>query len=149
MAITTFYTHLTDLTGFACRLTQKVYSTGQNVLVWLPDEESVQQFDQALWSFNPISFIPHEIWLSGQDELADLPIVLLSCGSELPKISESSIIINLDDIFWCDAPQPPQRVLELVSADLDSLAAARQRFRTYRKAGYIIEHYDMRKKDGK
>jgi DNA polymerase III subunit chi len=149
MATTTFYTHLTDLISFACRLTQKVYRTGQKVLVWLPDDESVQQFDQALWSFSPNSFIPHEIWLSSQDELADLPIVLLACGSELPKVSENSIIINLADIFWCDAPQPPQRVLELVSADLDSLAAARQRFRTYQKAGYIIEHHDMRKKDGK
>lgn len=145
MATTTFYTHLSDLSDFACRLTQKVLKSGQKVLVWLEDAEQVQQFDQALWAFDPISFIPHEIWLGGQNLRGDLPAVLLACGDELPELSENRVVINLADIYWCNAPQPPQRILELVSADLDALTAARQRFRTYRNAGYTIEHHDMRK----
>lgn len=145
MATTTFYTHLNDLTGFACRLTQKVYKSGQNVLVWLTDEEHLHQFDQTLWSFEASSFVPHEICLSGQP-LPSIPHrVLLACGIKLPSINADIVVINLADIYWCNAPQPPQRILELVSADVDDLALARQRFRTYRKAGYTIEHHDMRK----
>jgi DNA polymerase III subunit chi len=54
------------------------------------------------------------------------------------------VVINLADVYWCDAPIIPDRVLELVSTDLDEIAAARQRFRTYRDAGFVIEHHDMR-----
>lgn len=145
MATTTFYTHLTNPTVFACRLAQKVYKSDQNVLVWLPDEKSLHKFDQALWSFDSTSFVPHDIWLSEKIQPNSVKTVILACGVNLPLVTDF-VIINLADIYWFEAPHPPQRVLELVSTDLDELAAARQRFRTYRDAGYSIEHYDMRKK---
>ena len=104
MATTTFYTHLNDLTGFACRLTQKVYKSGQNVLVWLMDEEHLHQFDQTLWSFEASSFVPHEICLSDQPLPSISHKVLLACGTKLPSINADIVVINLADIYWCNAP---------------------------------------------
>ncbi|PIT51907.1 hypothetical protein BHC44_09895 [Snodgrassella alvi] len=144
MATTTFYTHITDPVSFTCRLTQKVYKSGASVLIWLEDESSMSRFDQALWSFQATSFIPHEIWSPQQPQLIAGQLVLLAYGTDLPTIQKDWVVINLADVYWCDAPQIPERVLELVSTDLDEIAAARQRFRTYRDAGFIIEHHDMR-----
>jgi DNA polymerase III subunit chi len=144
MAITTFYTHITDPVSFACRLTQKVYKSGASVLIWLENESRVNQFDHALWSFQATSFIPHEIWSPQQPQPLTAQSVLLAYGSDLPTIQKDCVVINLADVYWCDAPIIPDRVLELVSTDLDEIAAARQRFRTYRDAGFVIEHHDMR-----
>ncbi|WP_239324368.1 DNA polymerase III subunit chi [Snodgrassella gandavensis] len=144
MATTTFYTHITDPVSFTCRLTQKVYKSGASVLIWLEDESSMSRFDHALWSFQATSFIPHEIWSPQQPQPITGQLVLLAYGTDLPAIQKDWVVINLADVYWCDAPQLPERVLELVSTDLDEIAAARQRFRTYRDAGFIIEHHDMR-----
>ncbi|MCO6507567.1 MAG: DNA polymerase III subunit chi [Snodgrassella sp.] len=144
MATITFYTHITDPVSFTCRLTQKVYKSGASVLIWLEDESRVNQLDHALWSFQATSFIPHEIWSPQQPQPVTEPLVLLAYGSDLPTMLKDYVVINLANVYWCDAPHIPERVLELVSTDLDDIAAARQRFRTYRNAGFVIEHHDMR-----
>lgn len=144
MATTTFYTHITDLVSFTCRLTQKVFKSGSNILIWCDDVSRVNQLDHALWSFQPASFIPHEVWSPQHQQSFDLQAVLLAYGEDLPVIEKDYVVINLADAYWCNAPRKPKRVLELVSNDLDEIAAARQRFRTYRSAGFKVEHFDMR-----
>ena len=144
MATTTFYTHITDPVSFTCRLTQKVFKSGSNILIWCDDVSRVNQLDHALWSFQPASFIPHEIWSPQQVQPIGLQSVLLAYGEDLPVIEKDYVVINLADAYWCNAPRKPERVLELVSNDLDEIAAARQRFRTYRSAGFKVEHFDMR-----
>ncbi|ORF41439.1 DNA polymerase III subunit chi [Snodgrassella alvi] len=144
MATTTFYTHITDPVSFTCRLTQKVFKSGSNILIWCDDVSRVNQLDHALWSFQPASFIPHEIWSPQHVQPIGLQAVLLAYGEDLPVIEKDYVVINLADAYWCNAPRKPERVLELVSNDLDEIAAARQRFRTYRGAGFKVEHFDMR-----
>ncbi|MBI0067219.1 MULTISPECIES: DNA polymerase III subunit chi [unclassified Snodgrassella] len=144
MATTTFYTHITDPVSFTCRLTQKVFKSGSNILIWCDDVSRVNQLDHALWSFQPASFIPHEVWTPQHQQLFDLQAVLLAYGEDLPVIEKDYVVINLADAYWCNAPRKPERVLELVRNDLDEIAAARKRFRTYRNAGFKVEHFDMR-----
>lgn len=145
MATTTFYTHLSDILLFTCRLTQKVFKGGLSVLIWLEDAGKVNELDHALWSFNATSFLPHEIWPHSQPLPVEGQWVLLSYGNDLPAIKADWVVINLADVYWSEAPQRPERVLELVANDLDEVAMARQRFRTYKEAGFVIEHHDMRK----
>lgn len=146
MARTTFYTHVREPERFACRLTQKAYCSGERVLVWLADEMRLQRFDALLWSFTASSFVPHVAWLPETPQPTTEQGVALACGASLPSVSADTVVLNLADVYWCDAPQVPQRVLELVSDDLDELAAARERFRAYRNASFDIEHHSRQGK---
>lgn len=144
MAKTTFYTHVANPLPFACRLTLKAWRSGARLLVWLDDETALGYFDGLLWSFESTSFVPHSIWLPERAPQPDVSEgVLLAAGDDLPTLTADTVVLNLADAYWCTAPKPPQRVLELVSADLDELAAARARFRAYRQAGFEIEHHNM------
>lgn len=147
MAKTTFYTHVADVPLFACRLAQKAWASGSRVLVWLPDMSALQRFDTLLWSFEAASFVPHSIWLSGGTQAAARAGVVLACGDRLPEIAADTVVLNLADVYWCDAPDPPLRVLEIISDDVDELAAARARFRAYQQAGFAIEHHSRQGKD--
>ena len=45
----------------ACRLTEKAYLAGQQVLVWDTDAAELREFDALLWTFGDLSFVPHAI----------------------------------------------------------------------------------------
>lgn len=104
MATTTFYTHITDPVSFTCRLTHKVFKSGSNILIWCDDVSRVNQLDHALWSFQPASFIPHEIWSPQHVQPIGLQAVLLAYGEDLPVIEKDYVVINLADAYWCNAP---------------------------------------------
>ena len=149
MATVTFYTHVAAVMPFACRLVQKAWASGSRVLVWLEDESARQSFDALLWSFEAASFVPHTVWLP--EETTQPPIgagVALACGTALPPLAADTVVLNLADVYWCDAPQPPLRVLEIIGDDLDELAAARNRFRAYKQAGFAVQHHNRTGKDG-
>lgn len=138
----TFYTHVSDPAEFVLRLSRKAVTGGQPVLLWAEDEEQLQRLDADLWRLPPEGFLPHEIWQPDAALPHDVPL-LLACGHTLPQLAGDWVVLNLSAQFWCDAPQPPARVLEIVAADVDSLADARERFRAYRAAGFAIEHHRM------
>ncbi|MDF7676625.1 DNA polymerase III subunit chi [Neisseriaceae bacterium ESL0693] len=148
MAKITFYTHVADPLRFACQLTQKAYTQKARILVWLADAATAAQFDALLWSFDSVSFVPHQFWSPNTPQPDQQQGVLLATGDHLPMVAAETVVLNLADVYWCDAPQQPQRILELVGNDTDSIVAARQRFRAYRDAGFILEHHDMSSYEG-
>lgn len=146
MSTVTFYTHVADQRLFACRLAQKAYWAGSRVLVWLPDSISMQKFDALLWSFDAKSFVPHLCWHQGKQPQQAEGVVLAAL-EPLPELEADTVVLNLADVYWCDAPTPPVRVLEIIGDDVDELAAARERFRAYRQAGFQIEHHSRQGKE--
>ncbi|HJK87415.1 MAG TPA: DNA polymerase III subunit chi [Candidatus Megaira endosymbiont of Hartmannula sinica] len=44
-----------------CKVTKKCYEKKHNCLILHPDQEALQQIDKTMWSFEKISFIPHQI----------------------------------------------------------------------------------------
>lgn len=143
MRIATFYTHVADPLLFACQLAKKALLKGARVVVWLSGEEELTRFDHLLWSFEEVSFVPHSRWLLSNPQPEAASGILLATGSQMPAITADATVLNLTDAYWCDAPQKPQRVLELVGQQDHELEAARQRFRAYRQAGYQTEHHNM------
>ena len=140
----TFYTHVAKREQFINRLCRRAAAEGR-VLLWLADEAESVRIDQDLWREPPESFLPHEFWQPPAAYPADVPVVL-AAGNELPELAAGIVVLNSSDLFWCDASQPPQRVLEIVGDSLEDLAAARDRFRAYRASGFEIEHYNMQGK---
>lgn len=137
----TFYTHVGNPRAFACRLAARAVQSGSQVLIWADSPETVARLDTDLWQFEAVSFLPHEIWQNGQPCPQDVPVVL-ACGNVLPETAGSRVVLNLSPDFWCEMPEPPERVLEIVGNGLEELAEARERFRAYRASGFEIEHHD-------
>lgn len=138
----TFYTHVDRTDVFVCRLAARVIRNGAQVLVWSDSADTLARLDRDLWQQDAESFIPHEIWQTNETMPSETP-VLLAAGSTLPVLPAGMTVLNLSPDFWTDAPQPPERVLEIVGNGLEDLAEARERFRAYRQSGFDIEHHKM------
>ena len=136
----TFYTHIEEPIRFACRLAQTVYQRGERLLLWTDQHERAAEVDAKLWSFQASSFVPHELWLPDTALPDDVP-VLIGCDDRLPEIS-LPVVLNLSQAYWHQV-SGVGRVLELIGAGADELAAARSRFKAYRAAGFAIEHHNM------
>lgn len=132
-----FYTGVASVQAFACRAAQTVYRKEERLLVVLPDDQALQAFSRALWSFGDASFIAHcewqaaeapssRIWLATHFDVPAGPTVLLNLGEKMPA-----------------NPAVFSRILEVVSQDEASRAVARTRYRAYLDQGFDIHHHDM------
>jgi DNA polymerase-3 subunit chi len=113
-----------------CRIAEQAYLAGKRVFVWLDDPQSLERFDELLWSFADRSFVPHEQYSEAQ-QWQHSP-VLLSCSAQ-PQQSYD-LLVNLG------AAIPPAaahaaRITELIDADEQRRSAGRHRFRQYRDRG--------------
>jgi DNA polymerase-3 subunit chi len=128
-----FHTGIDDTLSYACRLLRKAYRQGARVVV-TGSAELLQRLDRQLWIFEPLEFVPHLRLKAGAAPTPlqlRTPIWLADAGARVPH---REVLINL-------GPQLPEdgasfaRVIELVSADPDALAAGRQRWRAYEAQG--------------
>lgn len=127
-----FHFNVPDVSQYACRLVRKVWQKGLHVVVYCNDTNRLAQFDRLLWSFEPLSFIPHVSVL--HPLAAQTPVLLTASAADVPA-SHRQVLLNLGQIT------PPgftdyQRVVELVGRDAPGRQAARERFRHYREQGY-------------
>ncbi|SAL01320.1 DNA polymerase III subunit chi [Caballeronia calidae] len=131
-----FHTNVGDPLAYACRLARKAYLSGQPVVV-LAEPKRLAAFDEQLWTFQPLEFVPHCMAKSPLAE--DTPVVLTSNLDEAPY---HHVLVNIG------APVPGQfarfeRLIEIVGSDADELAAGRERFRFYRDRGYVIDLHNQ------
>ncbi|MFM0050862.1 DNA polymerase III subunit chi [Caballeronia grimmiae] len=127
-----FHTNVGDPLAYACRLARKAYASGR-ALVVLAEPQRLAAFDEQLWTFAPLEFVPHCMAKSPLAE--ETPVVL---ASDLNDVPHHQVLVNLG------APVPAQfarfeRLIEIVGNEGDELAAGRERFRFYRDRGYAIE----------
>jgi len=113
-----------------CRIVEKAYRAGQNVLIWHTDAAELAALDDLLWTFgDDRTFIPHELVSPGA--AAEAPVLLTS--GEAPE-SGIDVLINLS------AAVPPlaeraARIIEVIDGDPERREAGRSRFRAYRELG--------------
>ncbi len=114
----------------ACRLTEKAYRAGHEVLIWDTDASVLGALDELLWTFgDDRTFIPHEVIAAGGPTEAP---VRLSAGTE--PAGPIGVLINL-------APQIPPcvgratRVLEIIDTDPARRESGRARFKASRDQG--------------
>ena len=135
------HTGVADPRGFACRLLRKAVRRGVRVRV-IASEDTLGALDRALWTFDERDFVPHvrvpgasaataartPIWLvpSVQAAIGDAPAptVLLNLGADAPEG-----LTGLD------------RLIEIVSDDVDDAARGRSRWRGYKVLGLTITHH--------
>lgn len=129
-----FHTNVGDPLLYACRLVRKAYQAGQPLVV-VADASRLRAFDERLWTFSPLDFLPH---CAADSALAErTPIVL---ATDLERAPHHRILLNL-------APSVPsqfarfERLLEVVGNSEDELATGRERYRFYRDRGYPLNNY--------
>jgi len=137
MAEVAFHTGV-DKLDHACRLLRKAYRQGAKVVV-VGDGAQLARLDQALWTFEPLEFVPHARLKRGEamaPRFARTPIWLLDAGATPPH---HDVLVNLGPEM-VEGWDGFARVIELVSAEPDDRAAGRKRWRAYEAQGVRIDH---------
>jgi DNA polymerase-3 subunit chi len=136
-----FHFNVADRVSYACRLLRKATRQGARVTVTAADE-MLSELDRALWSFDPIEFLPH-LWLRSGEPLAKRLSATPVCLVAAPSLAlHHDVLLNLGS----QAPsgfESYARVVELVSCDDDERAAARVRWTHYAARGYSIQRHEV------
>ncbi|HEV3427820.1 MAG TPA: DNA polymerase III subunit chi [Paraburkholderia sp.] len=129
-----FHTNVGDALQYACRLVRKAYLADQQVVV-LAEPARLRTFDELLWTFSPLEFVPH--CMADSALAAQTPIVL---AADLERAPHHRVLLNLG------AAVPQQfarfeRLLEVIGNAPEELASGRERYRFYRDRGYTLNNY--------
>lgn len=139
-----FHFNVPDRTEYACRLLRKATRQGATLVVTGPTPVLVG-LDRALWTFDPLEFLPHVMLRAGQavpERLRGTKVWL----TENPGASgHADVLVNVG----VDAVEAPEgfecfaRVIEIVSSAPAERVAARQRWKHYAARGYAIEGHEV------
>ena len=123
---------------YACRIIAKAYNNNHQIYVHTNSLDEAQNFDTQLWTFNDISFIPHEIYTPNSN--LDIPI-LIGYGDNFPART-NNILVNFTHEI---APFYRQfgHIIEIIPNEENLKATARQRFQIYQKDGYTTEVFNV------
>jgi DNA polymerase-3 subunit chi len=141
MTEVSFHFNVPDRLAYACRLLRKATRSGAHVVVAAP-AATLMQLDRALWTFDPIEFVPHLRVAPGAavaPRLRDTPLWLVEQTADAAR---HDVLLNL-------GPQPPlgfesfARVIEIVSTEDDERAAGRERWKHYAGRGYDIRRHEV------
>ena len=142
MTEVSFHVNVPHPLAYACRLLRKAARQGARVVVTAP-AATLRSLDQALWTFEPLDFVPHLMPLPGTpvaERLRVTPVWLLEQAADA---LHHEVLLNL-------GPEAPEgfesfaRVIELVPTDDEGRAAGRRRWKHYASRGYAIVHHEVK-----
>ena len=118
----------------AVRLATLAWQRRKPITFFIPDPARAEAFDKALWSSDPLSFIPH---CHSNSAEADRMLIIIT--DNLDAVSQDELLVNLGDDV------PPgfaryQRLFEIVSRHDTDKATARERMAFYKDRGYPITY---------
>ncbi len=119
-----------------CKLAKKAFAAEQPTLILVRSRDQAEQLDEKLWEFDENAFIPHQIVGDGDDD-AITAVLIVPPDETTP---DRPLVINQRD--EC-APGLFERVLEVVPADEAERAGSRERWKTYKAAGFDVTKHDM------
>ena len=134
-----FHTGIANPLDYACRLLRKAYRSGAKVAVHA-EPALLDRLDQALWTFEPLEFVPHVVLpRDGADagRLALSPIVLVK--GDAPAPAQCRIGVTLAGHAVADVGAF-DRLIAIVGLDPDHREAGRLRWREYERAGHAVSH---------
>lgn len=141
MAAVSFYTGVADRLPYVCRLLRKAQQSGVHIGVCGPSS-LLDALDLALWTFEAGEFVPHlrlKDHAAPAGALGQTSILLTETPSALPH---RALLLNLG-LGIPEGFGEFERVLEVVSRDVDQAESGRQRFKQYKSAGIEIAHHQV------
>jgi DNA polymerase-3 subunit chi len=119
-----------------CELARRAFASEQPTLILTRSRGDAEALDEKLWEFDEDAFIPHQIVGDGDDD-AITAVLIVPPDATTP---DRALVINLRD--EC-APGLFERVLEVVPADDAERLGSRERWKTYKQAGFEVAKHDM------
>lgn len=133
-----FHVKVPDVAQYACRILRIAHSKGARVTVYDNSLPALKKFDELLWAFSPLDFIPH---VMATDPLAaQTPIVLANAAEQF---DQHQILLNLSDHIPLGFGSF-ERLIEFVPTEGEALQLARERYKTYRDRGYPLKTHEYR-----
>lgn len=129
-----FHTGVGHRVHYACRVIRKARAAHKRAVVYARSPDRLAQFDQALWTFSALDFVPH---VYAESALAATTPVLLA--RDVHSAPASDVLLTLDDEVPPDFESffaRYERVIEVVSSDDADRQKARVRFKCYRDRGF-------------
>ena len=139
MAEIAFHTGIANPLDYACRLLRKAYRSGARVAVH-GEAALLDRLDQALWTFEPLEFVPHIVLprdALDAARLAQSPILLLKGDSVAPPTCRVGVTLAghaVPDVGVFD------RLIAIVGLEPAHREAGRLRWREYERAGHAVSH---------
>lgn len=125
------------------RLLEKALAAGHKVVVMAGSHERVEHLADRLWTYDPDSWLPHG---SAADGEAELQPVWLTEADENPN---GAGVLVLCDGMVSDKVADYARVLDLFDGNDDAaVAAARERWKTWKAAGHQLIYYQQTERGG-
>ncbi|MET0225992.1 MAG: DNA polymerase III subunit chi [Dokdonella sp.] len=118
-----------------CELAKRAFASEQPTLILTRTQDQAEALDEKLWAFDENAFIPHQI--AGDDDDAITAVLIAPPGV---ATADRALVINLRDDC---APGLFERVLEVVPADDAERLGSRERWKTYKQAGFEVAKHDM------
>ena len=151
-----------DFLGFICQLTQTALNKrNQSLLILIDDDTLLSTLDEALWSQDAASFIPHQRLLTINDvdvesnhtestainPINNHPLAPVLLGSYMPA-DFKGIVLNttihpVNNFMAATNNAQPTRVLELIKPDASSMQEGRHKYKAYKKLGYELTHFNV------
>lgn len=117
----------------SCFQAAHFYRQNQRVFIFCQNQEQAHQIDELLWSFEPDSFVPHNLVNEGQKNGAVVEISWQAPTNRRP------VLINLTSTVPNFAHQFSQ-IIDFVPSDEHLKQNARERFKMYRQLGFQVDN---------
>ena len=127
---------------FVCVLTNKIWKEGHTVYIYMSSHEAAEAMDNLLWTYKDISFLPHGIFSSENEQENAVNIGWQSIPQE--KID---VLINLSDEFPLQSDNFA-RIIEIVAENEPDKIHARKRYKQYRDMGYELKDHQIENQIG-
>ena len=127
-----------DRYRFSCRLIDKAFLQHKKIFIQVNTAEEGQRFDELLWTFRDISFIPHR-YLE-VDSTID-PLLTIHIAVNKPVELHADILLNLStrvpDYFSTFS-----RIIEVVSEENEPKNQSRQKYKFYKtQQCHLMTHH--------
>ena len=111
-----------------CNIIEETYNLNKNVLLLCENEECCEIFDQLLWTYKDIGFIPHKKKYKNSITTQRINSATTDCSITLMNLSYS----------FPDSLETYNQIIEMSGYDENSRQKARQNFKKYRTMNFEI-----------
>lgn len=112
---------------YICRLAETAYQHKHRVYIYVDSEKTAHYFNDLLWTFGDISFVPHNIY---EDNLQSSILIQIGCITE-PE-GHIDVLINLTENSSASYMNF-KRVLEVIPNDEALKASGRKKYKFYQR----------------
>lgn len=125
-----------SLLDYCCKLAHQLWQQQQRVLIKTTDKAMSHAIDEALWTYDPHSFIPHAISCDNDNEEQD---ILISHREE--ESGAFDVQINLSNT--AASPQQSSRIIEILNQQETRKQLGREHYKYYRQLQCKLQHHEL------